>query len=205
MFDSDYAQQPQCYNGKRYSWMAACEQCTGPGPSQCTKCTEGYALIPWRIHEDAMQGSCRTFDRTGIVLQSVEGGTPISTKWGVQQDLLMLPAADGIYNEKKDAMVRLEIQCLVLKYVWCKHSKQEGSKVKSKCMTRKSVQLYSVPYIAFDHDRHLVKKAYHELGLSQIKGKSNKGGFKDLPLEYLTEFVSIPSLDSPCTNIIKLL
>ena len=60
-----------CYDGIAYK-TEACAACAGPGPSQCTACAPGTALVPWRNHDTIAEGTCQLY-KSDIQVQQLPG------------------------------------------------------------------------------------------------------------------------------------
>ena len=78
-----------CYATERYPFMKACGECAGPGPSQCTKCKDEHAFVPWRRVNGTVSGSCHEFKNATQYLAIPGQGVPNAdkqdqfyTKWG---------------------------------------------------------------------------------------------------------------------------
>lgn len=192
-----------CYEGSTYVTQA-CADCTGPGPSQCTACNEGDALVPWRYN--AIEGSCHTYTDVMQVRDFGTSGTlagtllaSTSTKWGKISGAVSLPAV----NTSNETSVMLEVTCYVRKVVMCEARSSIDEALA--CKVHKEATLASVEAITYSANSVLGAICEH------IRIRRSLGHIRDgivrcrtVPVDEVTQFLNTTSPNLACAPIVKL-
>lgn len=91
------SEQP-CYDGIAYATQS-CTNCTGPGPTQCTACSDSDALVPWRMNGAVKEGTCQSYT-DAVQIREIPGTGSLEAmlmesflvKWGKQNGTVSMPA-----------------------------------------------------------------------------------------------------------------
>jgi len=141
-----------CYNGAKYQ-TAACAECTGPGPTQCIRCNDDAALVPFRATNHTsrdfalagFEGACAKYtnqtqvlDLPGLATAAASLLATISSKWVevIHSGIFPGATATGI------ATVELSVNCAMHKVVWCA-ARTDASQGQT-CNVHKSARVKSV-------------------------------------------------------------
>jgi len=131
-----------CYDGSGYATQA-CANCTGPGPSQCTACLEGNALVSWR--SEGREGTCQPYTDTIQVREMPGVGSEAAalmpsflSKWGLQSATVSLPAVASIATTSLD----VDLTCYLRKSLGCKGRSDTSEDLD--CTVDKEAKLKSV-------------------------------------------------------------
>jgi len=160
-FDSaTFDGETDCYAGSTYPDMMPCQQCSGPGPTQCTACQTGQLLVPWRAN--MTEGSCRTPKKEMQVHEVKNGHESTLAKFGIQKALgVTLPASTHL-QQRGVQTLQMDAVCNVQKAVLCK---QLNGTSNANCTVSATVSMAkaSKVYLELNHELFKVAKS---LGLN---------------------------------------
>lgn len=200
-----------CYDGAAYRTQAcAPKNCTGPGPTRCTSCNVGDALVPWR--DEGKEGTCQTYTDDMQVrnlpglYEATKDMPSYLAKWGIQRSVLALPGAANLTALN----VIFDVECYVRKVVVCQ---TVGTSVT--CQVQKEARLKSIDYVEYEalgvkigtvSPKSVCDTAAGGSQSSHSKSLSHQTclGF-EIPLSVVTKFANVSSVHEACTPVIQLL
>jgi len=193
-----------CYDGTAYENLQACANCTGPGPTQCTVCSDSDALMPWRKNGTVTEGTCQEYKDSVQVREipgtgSLEAMTMASVlgKWGKQNATVFLPAVAATGLES----VELKIVCYVRKAVWCQARSSVNDDLD--CEVEKESRLATVEWVLFPTSQ--ATKDICATSGGRVNPAYDLTVCNDVPVNDVLQFANVTSPHDACAAVVKLL
>jgi len=192
------AEQP-CYDGIAYATQA-CASCAGPGPTQCTTCSDNDALVPWRKNGAVAEGACQEY-HDQVQVREIPGTGSLAAmtmasvlgKWAKQEGTVSLPAVSTSGVES----VQLDVTCYVRKAVWCEA--RDSIEEDLKCDVEKDARLASVAKIEWPTSQVL-----QDICISS-GGQYWTWSCQNVPPNDVLQFANVTSIHDACAAVVKLL
>ena len=205
-----------CYDGAAYKTQA-CATCTGPGPTRCTSCLDGAALVPWR--DEGKEGTCQDYtDEIQIralpgMYEATKAMPSYLAKWGIQRSVLALPGAVNLTA----LTVILDVECYLRKALVCQTT---GGNVT--CQVQKEATVKSVDYIEYEalgvKNGTVTPKFVCDTAAGEASGdgQSRRRSYSKnlshqtclgftIPLSVITKFAKVSSVHEVCMQVLQLL
>lgn len=185
-----------CYPGDEYSHMKACQECSGPGPTQCTLCQAEHALVLWR--RNATEGACRDITDQMQSQTITNGNETTLSKWGNQRlPLTTLPAVAALRAAEVNEVVIAPI-CSLQKSMRC-----IKTSAGTKCDVWKRAWLSSIPQLKCDMKKALIDFIGYEE--ADWPADHLPWAFDNFPVTRLLEIADIASINEACASAVQLL